>query len=81
MNGDFSWHPDGNSILFSMRAEEGQRLFLLDRKNPRPPVLFPGHPPNHFISAADWSRDGKQIVFVSHALPDWNSVQPPATAK
>jgi Tol biopolymer transport system component len=81
VNGDFSWHPDGERILFSMRTEEGLRLFLLDRKNPGPPVLLPGHPPNHFIAAADWSRDGKQIVFVSHVAPDWNSVQPSATSK
>ncbi len=70
---DFSWHPDGNRILFSMQMGGGPRLFTLDRKNPGPPELLAGQPLNHYFTGADWSGDGKQIVFSSQVLPDRKS--------
>ena len=63
------WHPDGEQILFSMAAGGGPRLFTFDLRKPGPPILLPGQPLNHFISNADWSSDGKQIVFSSQVLP------------
>jgi Tol biopolymer transport system component len=74
---DFSWHPDGNRILFSMQTGRVPRLFTLNRANPGPPQLLPGQPLDHHILAADWSADGKQIVLVSQIVPDLHSVFEP----
>jgi hypothetical protein len=52
-----------------MQGGGGPRLFTLDRKKPAPPQLLPGQPLNHYFTGADWSSDGKQIVFTSQLLP------------
>lgn len=74
---DFSWHPDGNQILFAMQMGGGPRLFTFDRKKLGPPQLLAGQPPNHYFNSADWSADGKQIVFSGQELPGANTAPVP----
>jgi Tol biopolymer transport system component len=68
---DFSWHPDGHRILLALPAVGGTRLFTLDRDHkPGNPALLPGQPANHSIAGADWSQDGRLVVFSSRVTSE-----------
>ena len=73
MTADFSWHPNGERILFSMHSPEhnGFRMFTLSPKMPGPPQLLPGQPEGYKNYDADYSNDGKQIVFTSERPLQW----------
>ena len=73
MYADFSWHPDGKRILFSMNEPslKGSRLFTVNCDRPGPPQLLPGQPEGYKNYDADWSRDGKRISFASQRPPTW----------
>lgn len=67
---DFSWHPDGSRILFPMQIGGVPRLFILDSQQPGPPTLLQGQPLDQYVTAADWSSDGRQIVICGQHLPE-----------
>ncbi len=60
-----AWHPSKNTILFSVREQDGEpyhfRLFDLDKKESYTP---PNQHPALQCLDMSWSRDGKKILFV-----------------
>lgn len=79
--GDFSWHPDGSSILLagllkslggavpdSQYSTKGNRLYRFDLRTDTM-SLYPGQPMNQNNTGMAWSPDGKQIVFVGRPFP------------
>ena len=74
MQTDFTWHPDGDRILFPMSVPEQRTtsLFAVSLKNPGKAELWPQQPEMR-IQAIDWSRDGKRIVMTAVKPPDWQS--------
>jgi Tol biopolymer transport system component len=67
---DFSWHPEGRSILLSMRSPEhgGSRLFLCELQTGQMSLL-PGQPLDQNNVSGVWSPDGRRIAFSSHREP------------
>jgi Tol biopolymer transport system component len=66
---DVAWHPDGRQLLISRGDEKyGDRsLFLIDRDAPQNQKLLPGQPRDQDTFGAEWTRDGKRVVFSSFA--------------
>lgn len=67
---DFSWHPDGNSILMAMHSAEhsGLRLFNCDPATGKL-KLMKSQPTAQKNASAVWSPDGSQVVFISTQDP------------
>ena len=71
INADFTWHPNGKTVLFSAKdsSANAPRLFTIDRDTDQPPELLPGQPDDWKIFDCDWSPDGQRIVFCATAPP------------
>jgi Tol biopolymer transport system component len=67
---DFSWHPDGSSILGSMNFPQhgGNRLFLCDPQTGKLNLL-PTQPLDTKNVSGVWSPDARRIVFSSQRDP------------
>jgi Tol biopolymer transport system component len=78
---DFSWHPDGRTILMSgpltqlggvevgaPYSSKGNRLYVYD-VTAETLRLLPGQPMNQSSTNVAWSPDGRQIAFISRIYP------------
>ena len=63
---DFSWHPDGESILFAMttRKHTGQRLYVYNLREGST-ELFDHQPTDCVNTSGVWSADARRIAFTS----------------
>ena len=70
INEDFTWHPDGRRVVFSVFDQAGSvsRLMMVNRDAPEIPERLPGQPVDWNMLGSDWSPDSKQIAFSAHAL-------------
>jgi Tol biopolymer transport system component len=77
---DFSWHPDGRSILGSMNFPEhhGNRLFLCDLQTGKLSLL-PTQPLDRKNVSGVWSPDARRIVFSSQRDPEPQPWRPDKT--
>lgn len=68
---DFTFTPDNRKLLFPMRFEgsEHPQLVMVSRDNPGIVEEYPNLPKGFAFYEADFSPDGKQIVFSGLKLP------------
>ena len=59
------WSPDGSKILFTDNSQIGiDRVWIVSSQGGEPQLMFPGD--NEPQSLADWSSDGKRIVYTNY---------------
>jgi Tol biopolymer transport system component len=75
---DFSWHPDGGSILVTMSSPQhrGNRLFVCDPKTGSLSLLAAQPLEQNNVSGV-FSPDGRRIAFSSHREPQPQPWRPP----
>lgn len=66
----YAWHPDGKTVLFSRKHPESKlpQLYLIDPNNPGKPVWIEGQKTDERNTTADWSPDGKKIIYSGQAV-------------
>ncbi|MEO1983173.1 MAG: hypothetical protein ABGZ24_21900 [Fuerstiella sp.] len=76
---DLGWHPDGKSILLTMKSTEhsGNRLFVLDLATSELSLLE-SQPMKQINFHGAWSPDGGRLVFSSRHIPGPVPWQPEA---
>jgi dipeptidyl aminopeptidase/acylaminoacyl peptidase len=74
------WSPDGQSLAYIGRTDEGAGLVVVDRLGTRPRLLAPVGSTNHPLPSSgerlSWSPDGRRLVFVSAVDGPEGAAQP-----
>lgn len=74
------WSPDGQSLAYFGRTDEGAGLVVVDRLGTRPRLLAPVGSTNHPLPSSgerlSWSPDGRRLVFVSAVDGPEGAAQP-----
>lgn len=67
---EFSWHPNGKTILFAMPnpMRKLRQLYTINPDGKDQPRWLRSQPLDHINVCGSWSRDGKQIVFSSKPI-------------
>jgi TolB protein len=61
-----SWALDGRRVVFCWHpTNKNGQLYIMDVDSDDPPQLLPGQDPDRHNTSADWSPDGKTIIFAS----------------